>query len=200
MALEIEFDESGMFVWLQNNRGNLTPERLKFFARLAARTALTDYAAGRIKPSLQDKFEPNAFATYDLSPRSDNYEKFQRRVFGRVLPYFSPKTRKGASNEHMRDILKRPGDGYRVNVQNETAAVVAVLKLPGARILNIIKQPWGEIYRREFLSFIGTGAKDAAAITGHAMRLFYQYLKDEVSKPRRRKRSALTYVAGETAT
>jgi hypothetical protein len=104
----------------------------------------------------------------------------EERLLGPDLPYFSPK-RRPTGGVHMQDQLRYEGSGFRVTMRNEPDVVVAVLTLPGARVLNAIKT-LGSVYRREFLNWDGAGRFNAQWIRDRAVQLFRGALHDEVRR------------------
>lgn len=149
-------------------------------------SVLTDYALGKMTPSLRDRLKPSAFAIYKFTRRTKKYEKQQIRALGTIRPYYSPRKLNflkvakaitdrnmnpmkllravGSLNKgpHMADLLKMPGVGFAVKSSGKRK-VVTRLTLPGARILNKLGGR-GKIYREELLDMSLGGARDFRAI------------------------------------
>lgn len=147
--------------------------------------AFTEYATGRLRPSLRDRLMPAAFGVYGFKKREAKYQRRQIKVLGTIRPYYSPRrpnllkvtqaivsgkalaivraTQDVAVRQaHMADILRRPGSGYNVVSRGKTS-VKTRLTLPGAKILNKLGST-GAIYRAQLLDLTLGGGRDAKAI------------------------------------
>jgi hypothetical protein len=188
-VLEITFTTAGVFTWLEVNPGAIRAKKLRTLARRAHKRALTEIATMEEFPGIQNRFSAHAFAKYGLSERGERYQKWQRRVFGHVIPYFSPKQK----DVHMEFLMKVPEAGFRVAGTNGGDAVITTLYLPGARILNRIAEPFGEIYRSEFLNLKGSAGGRATGewVKQRSASLYLALIAQEIQRaPRRRKKVA----------
>lgn len=138
----------GLWDWLQ--RFPVPARMLSRCAKLACAMAWDEwargYGPGATVGKLKDRFKESAWDKYDFISRSNNYNKWQMRVFGTTLPYRSPK-----KQVHMADIIAVPNVGFRVRTTATKGGVVARITFPGARRLNIVKGPTAKLYRKEFL-------------------------------------------------
>lgn len=152
----------------------------------------SDWIEGRAQTKLRDRLGFQAFALYQFSARSAQYQKRQRKILGATRAYFSPRggnfaglaqsladLAAGRGNMlaviqqlrrhvrshggHLVDLVHRPG-GWRVRAAASVNAARSELTLPGARILNRIRPPHGERYRRELLDLARGGGRDRNAI------------------------------------
>ncbi|MBA3685243.1 MAG: hypothetical protein H0W72_08385 [Planctomycetes bacterium] len=156
---------------------------IRTIARQAVKQATQEFATRTGRESLDFRFSDKAFGPLQLKPRSVKYRKRQTSLFGRALPFTSPRRKVG----HMRDLVRLPVAGHRVSNKNGGSGdVVAQLTVTGARILN--RRPE---YRAEFLNLNrggrGQDATSARWITGRAIDLMRRYLQEFLTRPRRAK-------------
>jgi hypothetical protein len=188
VAETFTWDASGQWAWLDQNPGAVRAARLKTIARASHKQALEEWCTRTGRESLQFRGSNAAFAALELSTRvSRRYRLWQYKVFGNVMPYRSPRAKAKDEPEHMMNLLRHRGAGYNISAMNSTETVQTRLTLPGTRILNRIKAPYGARYRREFLALDGAGQEDLAWVAKRANELFLEGFKAEIAKARKRK-------------
>lgn len=149
--ITIEVEVAGLFAALRDPKYIAGLRRI---TRKAHKATIGDYMTRKKSPAFGDRFDFQRGARFRFSPRSEGYQRRQRKRFGKALPYVSP-TRAGTKGAgHLRSIVTRPGRGHRITARNVPSPEVRTrLRLPAARILNLIKKPYGQRYRDEFLRF-----------------------------------------------
>jgi hypothetical protein len=78
----------------------------------------------------------------------------------------------------MADIIAVPNVGFRVRTAAVKGGVVARITFPGARRLNIIKEPYGRWYRQQFLKLMESG--EGPCVTRRALTLLWSTLRAEL--------------------
>jgi len=137
-GISLEVTTDGLLTAAKDLRANI----LRRFQRAALKGALNDWATRSGWPGLMTRFDPSMSWRLSLTERSENYQKRQRKLYGKATPYFSPwRSPKidGRPVPHIRDALRNPG-GIRVTAKNQPGLVIAELKLPGARKLNLLNR------------------------------------------------------------
>lgn len=169
----------GLFAWIEQNSQGVTVDRLHALMREAQHEAWMEFVTGKTQSDgLPGRFSPKAWDLLGLTRRSKSYEQRKMRVFGgRDVPYTSP--RKGGT-AHMRDLLKVKGSGFNLTPRSGGDVVTTTLKLPGARILNFVRNPQGAIYRSEFLQLTARARAEGDQIRLRAQTLFWQKFTNEV--------------------
>lgn len=199
--IEINIDYNGLWAGLSDK-----PYREKTVIRVARATlkeVMVEFANRKGRASLDFRFTDAAFSVLDLAPRSEKYQKRQKRVLGRVRPFFSP-TRKSA---HMQNIIRIPDVGHRVALRNfgkgGEGIIVTRLSLPGARPLNAAslrkgRRPTGRSlgYASEFLNLTRPGTAGFDGVSARWIRMefaerFPSRLKEALRrKPRKKVKAA----------
>jgi hypothetical protein len=175
----------GIWDWLR--RFKVPGAVLRRCAKVACATAWDEWARGHGQGAqagqLKDRFRYSAWTKYGFMGRSQSYMKWQTRVFGTILPYRSPRKSGPFQNtKHMADLIAVPAVGFRVRTTAIKGGVAARVTFPGGRILNIIKEPYGRYYRREFLQL--TNSREGQAITHRALTLLWSLLRSEMRSRR----------------
>lgn len=134
---EISFTATGVVAWALEEAG-VRAARIKAIARATLKQAESEFATRSGRESLDFRFTDQAGSSLNLGQRSSRYQAAQRRILGRVRPFFSPK-RKVA---HMQNIVRIEGPGHRVSLVNGGSSfeVRARLTVTGARILNFTRR------------------------------------------------------------
>lgn len=173
---------TGLWAWLDAESDT---QRGRVVARLATQAssmAWDEFVAGKLPKDpdggLKMRFSPRAWDLLGLTARSGKYERYkQKKMGGRNLPYTSPR-----KTVHMRDMLGVKGAGYSVRpIADSEGVVTTQLNLPGARILNAIKKPWGAIYRQEFLQLARRAKHQADAVVARALEILLQLLRQHIA-------------------
>lgn len=203
---------SGFWSFSKNRRKD---EILNLAASAAMKTALVDYATGKLADAkLRDRFKPSAFAMYGFSARSRKYMKRQQKYMGAATPYVSPRpvnlTRtalaitdlasgRGNPIALMRAIqnnlkpwsaphmrdLITRPGGFTLRITGKRKSTVSI-RYPGARILNRAG-PRSETYRKELIDLNLGGRRDLLAILSRANEKYDEIVEDHISKaPKRR--------------
>lgn len=174
----------GLFTWLDTMTEDVAQAKLQELGVLAQRLAWDEFMAGKGPDGgMGLRFSPRAYDALGLTRRTEKYEQRKARMFGgRIIPYVSP----GRSGTvHMRDLLRVRGPmGYeakRIPLGGKRAASTK-LTLPGARILNRVRQPFGEKYRQEMLQLKGRALKQGQAIAKRANEIFTALLLAEIQR------------------
>jgi hypothetical protein len=189
MPVEITWTASGVWAWLAAHPEAVKRQKIRAVVRAAQKQAFEEWCGIRVgMVGLGARFTANAFNLLRLTPRSTGYQARQRKVLGRVLPYVSP-TKTSGTMERL-----TLGGGWNVTNRNGTDDVTTVMAITGARQLNLLREPFGPIYRKEFLGFKDGGARDAVWIRRRAEVLMHAELVAEMKRAQRR-----TLRAGEVA-
>lgn len=173
--IEVDWQLTGMFAWLRSPRWRADVRRI---TRKANKQAINEWLTRRHSPALRDRFKPGQRGRLQLAQRSPGYERRQVKFFGRVLPYRSPTHRGTFGTGHMAELILKQ-KRFRVAAANNTGDVVVTrFRITGARILNRIKQPYGDQYRREFLRLRhGSNRADRDWIERRSQELIWQGLE-----------------------
>jgi hypothetical protein len=145
---------------MQPNRDQIVTD----LAGAALVQAAAEYASGRMRPSVRDRFKPGAFSSHGFLPRDPSYVKRQIKALGAATPYVSPrrvdlsrvalrlaKVAQGPNTAatvavlrelakalapRMRDLVVMPGIGHRITRVGGARRVAVRIAWPGARVLN----------------------------------------------------------------
>jgi hypothetical protein len=181
MVVEIKIEVDGLFAWLAEHPEAVKRSRIATLARAAHKVAFNEWAQKHGAIGLEERFTADAFNTLGLTPRGKGYQNRQHNVLRRTLPFTSPDHNSGTMR---RAVLS---NGWRIqNKNNGGDAVETEMTITGARGLNRIKAPFGDVYRREFLGFDRGGRGDAQWIEKRAAELFRDALVAEIQKAQKR--------------
>lgn len=181
MAEKVKIELTGVFAWLKANKGKIKAKRIREIAAAAGAQAWYEWATGSgpgaAQGKLADRGSERAWDALRLTPRSEQYQKRQRKVFGKTLPYRSPKS----NGVHMMNIIDRPGIGWNAKATGRDPVVVKIT-FPGARALNLFSAKSGkQIYKDEFLQLNEQAKDEGSAVSMRALALLWQFLRDEIS-------------------
>lgn len=188
--LQIRLTAKGVFAFAKRPKSTRDRQFISVVKHFQ-KEALSDYATGKMRPNLRGRGDASAFGIYGFKPRSNKYQKQQRRVLGVVRPYYSPRranfaalatevTRAASgrgnairllravqglynnSRPHMIDLITRPIIGHTIH-QTGRMNLRTSLRLPGARILNRGGAK-NEVYKNQLLNLNMGGGRDKRAI------------------------------------
>ncbi len=182
--LTINLMASGVWAWLAEHPGQVAEGRVRAIVRKAHKQAITEFASGGVRGNRRNSIRRRFSEEYghQVTPRSPSYmDRVRRRHGGRYLPFTSPTSNGEDGGGHLRDRIRIPGTGFRVQARNNTVNVTTSLLLPGARALNFHPQ-----YRREFLALNTMNREDADAIEQRVTELVAAGLSNEINRTRRR--------------
>jgi hypothetical protein len=187
-----ELIASGLWDWLAAEPDSKRAQTVRRLAKQANRQAWQEFIAGTLPKDpaggLQLRFSPRAWDILGLTPRGARYERYkQRKLGGRNLPYTSP-----GRGTHMRDLLGIQGVGHTLRPERAAGgSVTTVLRLPGARVLNRIRNATRRaVYRAEFLQLSGRARAQSDAITARALDLLLALLRAYLASRQPRKQVA----------
>ncbi len=188
MAASVKLSAEGLWSWIMGNPDLVRKERVVAALRKAQKQAITEWCALPAGPvGLAGRFIPSAFSTLGLTPRSQSYQKRQRKTLGAAIPYVGPLNRgkQLSPSGSMRRAVLSDG-GHRITNKNNGGTVATtILSLGGARILNIGSSKNAAAYRREFLGLDRGGRRDVDWIVTRANDLASQFILREIQSARR---------------
>jgi hypothetical protein len=191
MAVTLELQGRGFWAWLKRHHVSLRVQLLAEIIARAQAQAFVEWATRSGDESLQVRFTERAWGLKGFAPRSMGYQKRQLKAFNKLLPYVSPRSTFNAlavakaitttnpnartilralqpKGPHARELVRQPIAGFNIRVRQRSRSVKTSMTLPGMRILNRLADPWGSIYRKEFLAFHGGGSADGRWISKRA--------------------------------
>jgi len=180
MPGEITWTASGLFAWLAANPAAVRQEKIRAILRKCQKQAVNEWAQKHGAIGLPERFTEEGARVLDLTPRKPGYQNRQRNVLRRTLPYTSPNHTSGGMR---RAVLN---DGWRIRARNGTDEVTTEFTITGARQLNRIKAPYGQVYRSEFLGFSMGGHRDGEWINARVLELSIPLIVAEISKAQKR--------------
>lgn len=163
MPGEVTWTVEGLFAFIDANPDSVRRNIFQRIMRASQKQAILEWSTRSGDLSLADIFRPSSITTRALTARTPGYQKRQINILRRVMPYASPTRQSGTLR---REVL---AGGYRITARNKTAEVESTDYISGARQLNRIRAPYGQIYRQEFLGWDGGGRKDKVAITARSL-------------------------------
>lgn len=182
--LQINLMATGVWAWLAEHPGQIAEGRIRTIVRNAHKQAITEFAScgvrGDRRRSIRRRFSEEY--GHQVTPRSPGYmANVRRRYGGRYLPFTSPTNNGKDGGGHLRERIRIPGVGFRVQARNNTVNVTTSLLLPGARVLNFHPH-----FRREFLQLQSMNREDGEAIEQRVTELVAAALSNEINRTRRR--------------
>ena len=181
-----ELRAQGLWAWLEAHPDAIGRRRIRELAIQSQEQAWAEFMAGKSEDAgIGLRFSPRGWDALGLTARGAKYERYKaKKMGGRNLPYVSP-----GNGPHLRDLLKVKGPGYAITPGRGEGpgGVSTTLKLPGARILNRIRKPKGEIYRAEFLQLKERARHQGTAIVNRAVQIFMAKLLAEIEAAQARK-------------
>jgi hypothetical protein len=146
--IEITLTTDGLFTWIKTLPRAVKAERVKTAIRKADRIAITEWMTRSESPGMKDRFERGRQKRLN-PPKTHNawYARWKSKAqAGSPITWVGPR-------EHLHlkvrlTFLRQ----FRTQSRNGTDTVTTRLIMPGANVLNAIKGPDGDSYRRQFLN------------------------------------------------
>lgn len=145
-VFQVDTTAAGIFAQVWSGKAQMLFKRI---GNKIAKAVLEEWITRQGLPGLGGHFEERYANDLGYSERGKKYDRRKQRRFGAVDPFVSPK-HKLAKGGHVRDLIRQPGTGYRLSATRGEGIAVA-MRFPGARKLNMIRNPYGARYRSEFL-------------------------------------------------